>query len=85
MKKEFPFDKARRVTAREVQSARKAIEEKLKVKRPSRGRPPKAELKYRPVSIRMHPEVLVWAKKAAQRRGVGYQTVMNDILLKMVA
>ncbi len=39
MKKEFPFDKARRVTAREVQSARKAIEEKLKVKRPSRGRP----------------------------------------------
>jgi hypothetical protein len=42
---EFPFEKARRVTAAETEAARKAIEAATGVKRPSRGRPPKAEAK----------------------------------------
>ncbi len=69
--KEFPFESARRVTAKEVRAARKAIERKLGVKRPSRGRPPKTEDKYLPISIRLHPKVAAWAKKEAERRGVG--------------
>jgi hypothetical protein len=44
-------------------------------KRPlRRGRPPKGDDKYLPVSIRLSPKVVAWAKKEAQRRAVGYQT-----------
>ena len=82
---EFPFERARRVTAREAEAARKAIEEKLGHKRPRRGRPPKGGGKYAPVSIRLHPRVLAWAKKEAKRRGLGYQTVINEALLKATA
>lgn len=83
--KSFPFSKARRVTAAEVESGRKAIAEKLGSKRKSRGRPPKVEGKYKPVSIRLHPKVLEWTKREAQKRGVGYQTIINEILLKKAA
>src|SRR3989304_1006759 len=65
---EFPFERARRVTAREVEAARKAIEEKLGRQRPRRGRPPKGGEKYAPVSIRVHPRVIAWAKKEAKKR-----------------
>ncbi len=83
--KNFPFENARRVTDKEVRTAKKAIEEKLGVKRTSRGRPPKGEDKFQPVSIRLHPKALAWAKKEAKRRGVGYQTVINEALLKKAA
>lgn len=84
--REFPFETARRVTAREVESARKAITAKLGEERPRRGRPPKGEAeKYRSVSIRLHPRVIDWAKKEARRRGVGYQTVINIVLLRASA
>ena len=83
--REFPFDAARRVTAKEVETARQAIEEKLGQPRPHRGRPPKGSDKYRAVSIRLNPKVLAWAKKEAKRRGVGYQTVINEALLRACA
>jgi len=84
--REFPFETARRVTAREVESARKAIAAKLGKERPKRGRPPKNDAeKYRAVSIRLHPKVIDWAKKEARRRGVGYQTVINSVLLRASA
>lgn len=84
--KEFPFDKARRVTDKEVRAARKAIEEKLQMKRPNRGRPPKGNAeKYRAVSIRLHPKVLSWAKREAKKRGVGYQSIINQVLLQLAA
>ena len=84
--KEFPFEKARRITATEVASHRKGIENKLGVKRLSRGRPPKhAAEKYRAVAIRLHPKILAWAKGEARKRGLGYQTVINQMLLKYAA
>ena len=83
--KDFPFEHARRVTPREVSAARNAIEEKLGKKRPTRGRPPKGSDKYAPVSIRLHPQVVAWAKKEAKRRRLGYQTIINDVLLKASA
>jgi uncharacterized protein (DUF4415 family) len=83
--KEFPFEAARRVTSQEVAAARKAIEAKLGKKRPVRGRPPKGSTKYTPVSIRLHPQVVAWAKKEAKRRGLGYQTVINEALLELSA
>lgn len=80
--KSFPFEKARRISSEEVTSARKGIESKTGKKRPSRGRPSKPEeQKFVPTSIRLHPKVLEWAKKEAKRRGVGYQTIINEILL----
>ena len=81
--KEFNFDRSRPVTAREVEAARTAIEKKLGVKRPSRGRPPQGPDKYCPVHIRLHPKALKWARQEAQRRKIGYQTVINEALLRM--
>lgn len=84
--KEFPFDRARHVTATEVVKARKAIEAKLGKKRKSRGRPPKPQAeRYRAVSIRLHPRIVSWAKAQAKKKHVGYQTVINEVLLKLAA
>jgi uncharacterized protein (DUF4415 family) len=83
--REFPFDKARRVSATETEAARKAIQAKLRVKRSKRGRPPKGEEKFQPISIRLHPDVLAWARSEAKRRKVGYQTIINETLLKASA
>ena len=78
----FPFEKARRITAKEVDSARRAIAAVTGVQRRPRGRPPKAsEALYRKVSIRLHPKVMAWAKKVASREGMGYQTGINKVLL----
>jgi uncharacterized protein (DUF4415 family) len=84
--KEFPFENVRRLAAKEVEAARKAIEARLGTERPARpGRPPKGKEKYQAVSIRLSPKVIAWAKKEAKRRGVGYQTVINETLLKASA
>ena len=81
--KEFPFDKARRVNRKELAAARKAIEAKTGIPRPPRGRPLKSEVeKYQPTSIRLHPKVITWARREARKRGVGYQTVINEVLLE---
>ena len=83
--KNFPFEKSRRITLRESLSAKKAIEKKTGVKRPIRGRPPKGLDKYVPTSIRLHPKVLSWAKREAKKRGIGYQTVLNESLIKNIS
>ena len=85
-KTEFPFSRARRVNAQEVELARKAIEKKLSIKLPPRGRPakPKQE-KYLSISIRVHPRVLRWAKQEAKKRKMKYQSIINECLLKMVS
>jgi len=81
--KDFPFDRARRVTSREVEVARAAIEAQTGVRRPPRGRPPKPEAeKYRATSIRLHPKAIAWARREARRRKVGYQTIINEVLLE---
>ena len=81
--KEFPFEKARRITEKEIASAQKAIEKQTGKKRNARGRPTKPEKeKYIPTSIRLHPNILKWAKKEAKKRRTGYQSVINEVLLK---
>ena len=87
MKKEseFPFERARRVTPEESQKFREAISEQFGTKLKKRGRPAKNEdEKYEPISIRLHPKVLAWAKEEAQKRGIGYQTVINEVLLERI-
>lgn len=80
--KEFDFSKARRVTPQETLVFKKAIERTLHVKRPARGRPPKGLAKYRDVHIRLHPLALEWAHTQARHRGIGYQTFINEVLLR---
>jgi uncharacterized protein (DUF4415 family) len=82
---DFPFEKVRRISPGEVRAARKAIEEQTGQSRKIRGRPAKAdEEKFIPTSIRLHPVVLRWAKREAKRRGCGYQTLINEVLLERV-
>jgi uncharacterized protein (DUF4415 family) len=82
--KEYDFSKARRITPAEVEANRKAIEAhtgKPRRKRPGPAPTPAAD-RHQPVSIRLHPAVMKWARKEADKRGVGYQTVINETLLK---
>ena len=81
--KEFPFEKSRRITKKEVSVARKAIEKATGKERKARGRPIKIEKdKYIPISIRLHPRILKWVKKEARARKIGYQSIINEILMK---
>lgn len=83
---EVDFSKARRVTPAETEMFRKAIENTFGIARPPRGRPPKkAHLKYRDIHLKIHPRALLWAKAKAKKEGVGYQTVINETLLKHAA
>ena len=87
MKKEseFPFDRARRVTPQENEKFKQAISEQFGIKLKKRGRPTKdQEEKYEPISIRLHPKVLAWAKQQAKKRGIGYQTIINEVLLEQI-
>lgn len=81
---EFPFESARRITTAELAAARKAVQEQFGINPPQRGKPAtKEDNQYEPVSIRLHPKVIEWAKQEAEKRGVGYQTVINEELLKL--
>ena len=78
--REFNFKNARHFTDEERKIFKKAIEAKLGIKL---GRPPKKpELKYKAISIKLDPKILKWAKKEAKKRKIGYQTVINEELLK---
>jgi uncharacterized protein (DUF4415 family) len=83
-KVEFPFEKARRISPEEVMAAETAIQEQFCINYSRVGRPNKSETeKYQPVSIRLHPQVIAWAKAEAKKRRVGYQTIINEALLKL--
>lgn len=82
---EFPFERARRVTPAESQEFRTALTEQFGIDLKKRGRPIKEEEKYEPISIRLHPKILVWAKEEAKRRGIGYQTIINEVLLSQIS
>src|ERR1700693_3470605 len=74
----------RPVTPEEVERGRQAIQNTLGVPRPKRvGRPTKyASGKLQGVYIRLHPEVIVWAKREAQKRHIGYHTFLSDWLMQ---
>jgi uncharacterized protein (DUF4415 family) len=81
---EFPFHKARRLTPGEMEKNRQAIEHHTGKPRRPRGRPAKEPQElYLPVSIRLNPKTLEWAKRIGRRKGIGYQTVINEALLSV--
>ena len=85
--KEFPFEKARRVTSKEVAKGKKAIERLTGKPRANRiGRPPKPlKEKFIPISIRLHPLALSWLKNESKKRSVPYQSIINEMLLRLAA
>ena len=46
------------------------------------GRPPLGEEPRQLIAIRVDPGVLEQLRKEARRRGVGYQTLINDVLAR---
>ena len=53
---------------------------------PGGGRKPKKEGElYIPISMRLHPKALEWVKEEASKRGIGYQSLINEILLEKLA
>jgi hypothetical protein len=79
--------RARRVTPKQTEAFRRAIEEKLGVSRPPRmGRPPKdPSEKYVPISWRTPPEVKKWLVTQARHAGVGkYQKFLSILLRGMM-
>jgi len=83
--REFDFSKARRVTPVETEMFRRAYENTFGMKPPPRGRPPKGIEKYQDVHIKLDPRILLWAKQQAKKQGIGYQTFLNEFLLKQAA
>ena len=81
---DFPFESARRITSKEVAAAKLVVKEQFGIEPGKRHRPLKpGDQKYEAVSIRLNPQVLLWAKAEGDRLGVGYQTVINEALLKL--
>ena len=79
----FPWHLARRVTPEETERFRRAIEESTGKPRAPRGRPPlPAAERSVPTTIRFPLAVLERAKRQAARRGIGYQTVITETLMK---
>jgi hypothetical protein len=76
--------RARRVTPKETEAYRRAIEEKLGISRPPRmGRPPKhPSEKCVPISWRTPPEVKEWLVTQARHAGVGKYQKLLSILLR---
>jgi len=86
MAQEVDWSKARRATPAETKKNRKAIEAKLGVKRGPRGRPrkPPGE-KLQSLTLRLDPRVISWARREAKRQHVGYQTILNQTLLRIAS
>ena len=78
--KEFDFSKAKRVTPQEHARFKEALSKPAKII--GRPRNPPDE-KFVPVYIRLDPRIVKWAKREAKRRRLGYQTVLNEELLRL--
>jgi len=80
------FKRGRRITVEERAQFAEAYRNTFHREPPHLGRPFKyANAKLKPVSIRLHPNVLQWAKKEAQKHHVGYQSFLNEFLLQHAA
>lgn len=76
----------RRVTPEEHARFRQAYINTFGKEPPGRGRPAKPlHHKYRDIHLKLHPKALTWAQTEAKRRGIGYQTLINEILLHHAA
>ncbi len=72
----------RKPTTKEKKKFSKALKNTIR----KLGRPAKSPLeKYQAISIKLDPKIIKWAKAEAKKRSIGYQTVINEELLKKAA
>jgi uncharacterized protein (DUF4415 family) len=76
---EFPFANARRITPEEISQAKTAIKEQFGEEYTIRNSNPDYEL----VSLKLDAKIVSWAKQEAEKRGVNYQVIINNELLKL--
>jgi predicted DNA binding CopG/RHH family protein len=83
---EFPFANARRISESEVIAAEKAIKQQFGINLTQRKSSLKNEIEnYQSISIQLHPKIITWAKAEAEKKGVEYQTIINEVLLNAIA
>ena len=67
-------------TARNTSSDLGGQEQKKKIGRPRKNE----DEKYKSVHIRLHPKVLAGLKAEAEKRGIRYQSLINELLSQHV-
>ena len=83
---EFPFAKARRISESEVIAAEQAIKQQFGINFTQRKALTKNETEnYQSISIQLHPKIITWAKAEAEKKGVEYQAIINEVLLNAIA
>jgi predicted DNA binding CopG/RHH family protein len=83
---EFPFANARRISESEVIAAEQAIKQQFGINLTQRKTSIKNETEnYQSISIQLHPKIITWAKAEAEKKGVEYQTIINEVLLNAIA
>ena len=83
---EFPFTNARRISESEVIAAEQAIKQQFGINLTQRKTSIKNETEnYQSISIQLHPKIITWAKSEAEKKGVEYQTIINEVLLNAIA
>jgi predicted DNA binding CopG/RHH family protein len=83
---EFPFANARRISESEVTAAEQAITQQFGINVTQRKTLIKNEIEnYQSISIQLHPKIIAWAKTEAEKKGVEYQAIINEVLLKVIA
>jgi predicted DNA binding CopG/RHH family protein len=83
---EFPFANARRISESEVIAAEQAITQQFGINVTQRKTLIKNEIEnYQSISIELHPKIISWAKAEAKKKGVEYQVIINEVLLKAIA
>ena len=80
------FKRARRVTPEEHAMFRQAYINTFGHPPPKRGPIHKLPSeRYVPTYIKLHPKVVEWARREGKRLGKGYQTIINEELLRRAA
>ena len=83
---EFPFANARRISESEVIAAEQAIKQQFGINLTQRKTSIKNEMEnYQSISIQLHPKIITWAKAEAEKKGVEYQAIINEVLLNAIA
>ena len=80
------FKRGRRITPEERAKFAQAYRNTFHKEPPRFDQPYKgADAKLKPISIRLHPSVLRWAKKEAHKQRIRYQSFLNRFLLRHAA
>ena len=76
--------RGRRVTLERHAQFSKALDEKYGIDRPRVGRPSLGHLRAQDIHLRIPPGILERLRAKAEKMGIGYQTLIKQILSRAV-